>query len=108
MPREKTSVVGMLLSFVAGGLLVGSLSLIGQPSTPALAPNARAGASQPKPPPGTPPTPWLKGTTDEKFAQLERHLRGLDVTMAEIGYRYGELLIAGTTRNWEYAQYQTE
>ncbi len=28
--------------------------------------------------------------------------------MAEIGYRYGELLIAGKERNWEYAQYQTE
>lgn len=28
--------------------------------------------------------------------------------MAEIGYRYGELLMAGKTRNWDYAQYQTE
>ena len=28
--------------------------------------------------------------------------------MAEIGYRYGELLRAGKTRNWEYAQYQME
>jgi hypothetical protein len=50
----------------------------------------------------------LKGSTDEKFAQIERHLRGLDQTMAEIGYRYGELLLAGKTRNWEYVQYQAE
>jgi len=52
--------------------------------------------------------PWLKGTPDEKFAQLEKHLRGLDVAMAEVGYRYGELLIAAKERNWDYAQYQTE
>ena len=106
MLRGKRAVVGMLLSFMTGGLLVGGLVLIGQPSS--LVPPAHADAAQPKPPQGTPPTPWLKGTTDEKFAQIERHLRGLDVTMAEIGYRYSELLLAGKTRNWEYAQYQTE
>jgi hypothetical protein len=55
-----------------------------------------------------PAVPWLVGTTDEKFAQIERHLRGLDVAMAEIGYRYGELLIAAKGRNWEYALYQAE
>jgi hypothetical protein len=59
-----------------------------------------------------PPTPasesWLKGTPDQKFAQIERHLRGLDQAMAEVGYRYGELLTAAKTRNWDYAQYQTE
>lgn len=51
---------------------------------------------------------WLKGTTDEKFAQIERHFRGLDVAMAEIGYRYGELHFAAKERNWEYAKYQTD
>ncbi len=51
---------------------------------------------------------WLKGTTEEKFAQIERHFRGLDVAMAEIGYRYGELHFAAKERNWEYAEYQTE
>lgn len=51
---------------------------------------------------------WLKGTDDEKFAQIEKHFRGLDVTMAEIGYRYGELHHAAKERNWEYAKYQTE
>lgn len=51
---------------------------------------------------------WLKGTTDEKFAQIEKHFRGLDVTMAEIGYRYGELHHAAKERNWEYAKYQIE
>lgn len=53
-------------------------------------------------------TEWLKGSDGEKFKQIENHLRGLDQTMAEIGYRYGELLVAGKERNWEYAKYQTE
>lgn len=48
------------------------------------------------------------GTADERFTAVERHLRGLDVSMAEIGYRYGELLIAARERNWEYAAYQSE
>lgn len=37
---------------------------------------------------------WLNGTTDERFGRVERHLRGMDQAMAEIGYRYGELLVA--------------
>jgi hypothetical protein len=100
----------MFLSFSAGALSVVAVIVIGARVTSmrALVPGARADPAQVKAPPGTPPTPWLKGTADEKFAQIERHLRGLDVTMAEIGYRYGELLQAGMSRNWEYAQYQTE
>ncbi len=110
MLRGKHSLVGLALSFVAGGLVVGSLVVIGQSSrtAPPLVPTAHAQPGQPPPPPGAPPTPWLKGSTEEKFAQIERHLRGLDMAMAEIGYRYGELLLAGSTRNWQYAQYQTE
>lgn len=61
-----------------------------------------------QPAPKPPPAPWLKGTTDEKLAQIEKQLRGLDQAMAEIGYRYGELLQAAKTRNWDYAQYQVE
>lgn len=51
---------------------------------------------------------WLSGMTEEKFSQIERHLRGLDVTMAEIGYRYGELHWARREKNWDYAKYQAE
>ena len=55
------------------------------------------------------PSPdWLTGSTEERFLKVERQLRGLDQTMAEIGYRYGELLIAGRERNWDYAKYQAE
>jgi hypothetical protein len=63
---------------------------------------------------GSSPTPlqvsdsWLKGSSEEKLAQIEKHLRGLDVAMAEIGYRYGELHHATKERNWDYAKYQTE
>lgn len=62
-------------------------------------------ADQPKP---AKAESWLTGTPEDKLAQVEKHLRGLDVAMAEIGYRYGELHHAARTRNWEYAQYQTE
>jgi hypothetical protein len=60
---------------------------------------------------GTPPAAaqgWLKGSTEEKLAQIERQLRGLDVSMAEIGYRYEELLVSAKQRHWDYAQYQAE
>ncbi|MDQ3088535.1 MAG: hypothetical protein M3Q78_08060 [Acidobacteriota bacterium] len=56
----------------------------------------------------TQPMTWLKGTTDEKFAQIEHQLRGFDHAMAEIGYRYGELYFAGSRQNWDYAKYQAD
>ncbi len=56
----------------------------------------------------TRPSEWLTGTTEERFLKIERQLRGLDQAMAEIGYRYGELLIAGRARDWSYAGYQAE
>jgi len=101
MLTKRRFLIGMLLlSFVAGGLTVGGIVLLahGSPSPVSVAPVE----------PPQAPAAWLKGTADEKFAQIERHLRGLDVAMAEIGYRYGELLHAGEGRNWEYAQYQAE
>lgn len=69
---------------------------------------AQADAKRPTPTPAPTGDSWLKGTTDEKLAQVEKHLRGLDVAMAEIGYRYGELHHATKERNWDYAKYQTE
>jgi cytochrome c556 len=49
---------------------------------------------------------WLQGSTDERFARVEKHLRGFDVAMVETGYRYSELYFAGQDRNWGYADYQ--
>jgi len=51
---------------------------------------------------------WLQGTTDERFQQVERQLRGFDKTMVEVGYRFTELYFAGQDQNWNYAKYQIE
>jgi putative heme-binding domain-containing protein len=65
-------------------------------------------SAQPTAPAEAPSSMWLSGTADEKLVQIERQLRGFDVTMAEVGYRYDELVAAARSRNWDYAQYQTE
>lgn len=49
---------------------------------------------------------WLQGTIDERFDTVTKHLRGLDMAMIEIGYRYQELYRAGASDNWPYANYQ--
>lgn len=51
---------------------------------------------------------WLKAAPDERTRQLERHLRGTDVAMWEVGYRFTELTFAGEDGNWDYAKYQAE
>ena len=55
-----------------------------------------------------PPGEWMKGTAGEQLRTVEKQLRGLDVTMAEIGYRFTELHFAGQDGNWDYAKYQAE
>jgi hypothetical protein len=49
---------------------------------------------------------WLRGEGETRYAEIESHLRGLDVAMMEIGYRYAELFFAVQDRNWDYADYQ--
>ena len=51
---------------------------------------------------------WLRGTPREQTPILEKHLRGLDVAMFEIGYRFTEIYFAGQDRNWDYAKYHAE
>ncbi len=51
---------------------------------------------------------WLKVSVDDKFHQVEAQLRGFDITMMEVGYRFTELYWAGKDRNWPYAKYQAE
>jgi hypothetical protein len=53
-------------------------------------------------------TTWLKGDTGDQRMAIEKQLRGLDVAMVEIGYRFGELYWAGQDRNWDYARYQAD
>jgi hypothetical protein len=60
--------------------------------------------------PGAPPATndWLVGTADDKFATVGKQLRGLDVAMVEMGYRYTELYWAGQDKNWAFAEYQVD
>jgi hypothetical protein len=51
---------------------------------------------------------WLADEHARRRDQLERHLRGLDVAMIEIGYRFEQLHVAGEDGNWPYARYQIE
>ena len=51
---------------------------------------------------------WIWGDSRERWTTVARHLRGLDVAMVEIGYRYQELYWAGVDSNWEYADYQVK
>jgi hypothetical protein len=51
---------------------------------------------------------WITGTETEQLNTTEKHFRGLDVAMMEIGHRYQELYWAGQDENWEYATYQLD
>ncbi|MBW2392720.1 MAG: hypothetical protein JRG95_00495 [Deltaproteobacteria bacterium] len=55
---------------------------------------------------GASPSGWLHGNSSERFAQVEKQLRGFDMAMVETGYRYSELYWAGQDQNWEGAAYQ--
>lgn len=88
---NKLTIIALILAFTA---FVLSLSNSLQTSTSVHAQGAT--------------TQWLKGTEEEKFIQIEKHLRGFDHAMAEISYRYGELYFAGSKKNWDYAKYQAE
>lgn len=57
----------------------------------------------------TPPQgDWITGSEDAQLKTTEKHFRGLDVAMLEIGHRYQELYWAGKDANWEYASYQLD
>src|SRR3989338_10230654 len=52
---------------------------------------------------------WLSGgSVDERFTKVSKQLRGFDMAMVEVGYRYVELFWAGREQNWDYANYLTE
>lgn len=51
---------------------------------------------------------WLKGSPHEKLDVVAGQLRGFDMAMVEVGYRYQELYWAGMDGNWEYAEHQAE
>ncbi len=49
---------------------------------------------------------WIQGDSNERWTTVARQLRGLDVAMVEMGYRYEELYWAGADANWAFAHYQ--
>jgi len=50
------------------------------------------------------PPAWLMTLKPEaRMPAIQRQLRGLETTMAEVAYRYGELYFGATGGNWEYA-----
>jgi len=51
---------------------------------------------------------WLKGSPHEKLDVVAKQLRGWDMTMVEVGYRYQELYWGGLDGNWEFAGYQAD
>lgn len=89
MHRANSRVPSLRLLFLASGLLVAGALVFAQ------APPNKTDS-------------WLKGGIEDRLGQIERHLRGLDVAMAEIGYRYSELTSAAKSRNFDYARYQAE
>lgn len=51
---------------------------------------------------------WLKGSEQEKINEIANQLRGYDVAMVEINYRFDQLKKVENTTNWDYHQYQLE
>ncbi len=95
-----------IVAFGAGAVLSALLlnipSLVAQPAAQSQATQEGA-AGQP-----IAEAHWLAEDRAAQRGQIERHLRGLDVAMVEIGYRFNELYWAGRDRNWPYATYQIE
>jgi len=51
---------------------------------------------------------WIRGSKEERLKTIEKHFRGLDNAMIEVGHRYQELFWAGRDKNWLYARYQLD
>jgi len=95
-------------SFLLGGAIavavmwqihLPGLTSLAQPvtsATPVSSPDAAANSH------------WLTPDWSDARAEAERHFRGLDVAMMEIGHRFEELQLAGAERNWPLARYQVE
>lgn len=88
----------MKISLAPACLTLGLLTTVAADS-PAL-----TNGASPKPP----ATAWLSGSAEERFDRVARQMRGFDMAMMEVGYRYTELHWAGQDRNWDYAKYQCE
>lgn len=85
--RRPHLIVGIVLGALIGGAVVGYAQV---PNPP------RAGG-------------WLKKLPpDQQIDAIDRQLRGFDMAMFEVNYRFTELYFAGLEGNWEYALYTGE
>lgn len=78
--------------------------LLGLTAITALAGTAIAQA------PGSPPAAgWLKALPpDKQIEAIDRQLRGFDMAIIEVGYRYTEMYFGAAEGNWDYALYTGE
>jgi hypothetical protein len=91
--RRSQSFLGVVavIVFAVGGSLAG----------------ADAGFAQVPDPPRA--SGWLKALPPEKQVEaIDRQLRGFDMAMFEVNYRYIEMYFAGMEGNWDYALYTGE
>jgi hypothetical protein len=86
----RTGVVIIALAVVC---VIGRAVMTGVPSTVAQSPKGG----------------WLgRLAPDAQIDALDRQLRGFDMAMAEVGYRYTEMYFGAMESNWDYALYTAE
>lgn len=60
-------------------------------------------------PPRPPAGGWLKSLPpDKQIEAIDRQLRGFDMAMFEVNYRYTEMYFGAIEGNWDYALYTGE
>lgn len=83
----------LVLAAFTAVALVGTTSFVGATELP---PPPKAGG-------------WLKKLPpDQQMEAVDRQLRGFDMAMFEVNYRYIEMYFAGIEANWDYALYTGE
>jgi hypothetical protein len=85
-------IAGMVIVLLSGGGVIGA---------------GAAGAQQLPPPPKA--GGWLKKLPpDKQIEAIDRQLRGFDMAMFEVNYRYTEMYFGAIEGNWDYALYTGE
>jgi cytochrome c556 len=88
--RRPRRIVGVILTLLAAVASVFGIAYAQMPNPP------QAGG-------------WLKSLPQEKQIEaIDRQLRGFDMAMFEVNYRYTEMYFAGIEGNWDYALYTGE
>jgi hypothetical protein len=88
--RRPHLVVGVIIMLIVGGVIGLRIGNAQVPNPP------RAGG-------------WLKALPpDKQIEAIDRQLRGFDMAMFEVNYRYTEMYFAGIEGNWDYALYTGE